>query len=122
MAQLNIASGSSVVLGGTTYPVTNIKVSFKVDNTDTTDSGTAVGYKESIDGRSDVSFTFDGYKSSTVADVPTGNKLPCRLNFGTVYYTGSASVQSVDVDGDVITGVAKVSYAAKFHGAVSSSI
>ena len=122
MAQLNASSGSKITFDGTVYPVTNIKYSAKVDNTDITDSNTAVGFKESIDGRGEYTFTFDGYKDNSVSDIPTGTKKACILNYGAARYIGSASIQSIDVDGNVIDGVVKVSYAGKFHGAVSASL
>jgi len=122
MSQLNVASGSGITFDTIKYPVINIKYSVKVDNTDTTDSDTAVGSKDSIDGRAENTFTFEGFKSSTVADIPTGTTKVCILRYGLLTYIGSASFQGLDVDGDIATGVAKVSYQGKFHGAVSASI
>lgn len=122
MAKLSAASGSSIIYSGSTYPVTNIKVSQKTDNTDVTDSSTATGYKESLDGRKETTFTFDGYKDGSVYDITTGVKYPAIVNIGGMKYIGTASIQDSDVDADVITGVVKTSYAGKFHGAVSQSL
>ena len=117
----NASSGSGVKLGSTTYPVDNIKLSVKVDNTDVTDSSTAVGFKDTIDGRAEWTFTFDGYKSSTTADIPTGVTTGCILYMGAATYSGSVSIQTMGQDANVVNGVIKSSYAGKFHGAVSSS-
>lgn len=122
MSKLNAASGSNVIFSGSTYPVTNLKVSKKTDNTDVTDSSTADGFKESLDGRIEYTFTFDGYKDGSVYDIVTGIKAPISINIGTMKYIGTASIQDLDVDAEVITGVVKTSYAGKFHGTVSQSL
>lgn len=122
MSKLNIASGSKVTFDSVIYPVTNLTYNVTHDNTDTTDSSTAVGFKESIDGRKESTFTFNAFKDGTASDIPTGETKACTLHFGTHRYIGSASIQDLGIDGDVVTGVVNVSYSGKFHGAVSASI